>query len=85
MVAVAQIAQAHNVDAMTIGTELKAMNDDANNASHWTSVINAVDNLYQRPLGYSSNWDDYRNTNLTSAIRNNPKIDFIGIACSSPC
>jgi hypothetical protein len=64
---------------MTIGTELKAMNDDANNASHWTSVINAVDSVYQGPLGYSSNWDDYRNTNLTSAIWNNPKIDFIGI------
>jgi hypothetical protein len=79
MVSVAQIAQAHNVDAMTIGTELKAMNDDANNASHWTSVINAVDSVYQGPLGYSSNWDDYRNANLTSAIWNNPKIDFIGI------
>ncbi len=79
MVAVAQIAQAHNVDAMTIGTELKAMNDDASNASHWTSVINAVSGAYQGPLGYSANWDDYRNPRLTSAIWQNPKISFIGI------
>ena len=79
MVAVAQIAQAHNVDAMTIGTELKAMDDDANNASHWSSVINAVSGVYQGPLGYSANWDDYRNTSLTSSIWQNPKISFIGI------
>ncbi|HEX4414774.1 MAG TPA: hypothetical protein VH107_14160 [Lacipirellulaceae bacterium] len=79
MIDVAQIAQAHNVDAMTIGTELKAMNDDANNASHWSSVIDAVSGTYHGPLGYSANWDDYRNTNLTSAIWQNPKISFIGI------
>src|SRR4051794_19922503 len=34
LVSVAQIAQARGADAMTIGTELKAMDDDNNNAAH---------------------------------------------------
>src|SRR6478736_3662680 len=61
LVAVAQIAQNRGADAMTIGTELKAMDDDNNNAAHWSSVINAVDNVYHGSLGYAANWDDYRN------------------------
>ncbi len=79
LVAVAQIAQNRGADAMNVGTELKAMDDDNNNAAHWTSVINAVDNVYQGPLGYAANWDDYRNPNLQANIWENPKIDYIGI------
>src|SRR5262245_18990666 len=79
MVAVAQIAQAHNVNAMTVGTELRAIDQDPNNNAHWNSVISAVDAVYQGPLGYAANWDGYRNANLTTAIWENPKIDFIGI------
>ena len=79
MVAVAQIAQTNNVNAMTIGTENKFLDDDTTHNGSWTSVINAVDAVYHGPLGYASNWDDYRNGNLTSTIWDNPKIDFIGI------
>jgi hypothetical protein len=79
LVAVAQIAQNRGADAMTIGTELKAMNDDNNNAAHWSSVINAVDNVYHGSLGYAANWDDYRNANVQANIWENPKIDYVGI------
>jgi hypothetical protein len=79
VVAVAQIAQNRGADAMTIGTELKAMDDDNNNAAHWSSVITAVDNVYHGSLGYAANWDDYRNANVQGNIWENSKIDYIGI------
>jgi hypothetical protein len=79
MVAVAQIGQAHGVDAMTIGTELKAMDGDNNNSAHWAAVINSVDNVYHGSLGYAANWDDYRNANVQANIWENSKIDYVGI------
>lgn len=79
LVAVAQIAQNRGADAMTIGTELRAMDQDANNAGHWSSVITAVDNIYHGSLGYAANWDGYRNANVEANIWENSKIDYIGI------
>jgi hypothetical protein len=64
---------------MTIGTELKAMDDDNNNAAHWSSVITAVDNVYHGSLGYAANWDDYRNAIVQANIWENAKVDYIGI------
>ncbi len=79
IVAVAQIANTYNVDAMTIGTELKALDDTSGHNSNWQSLMNAVRGVYHGPLGYSANWDDYQNSNLTSTIWDNANIDFIGI------
>src|SRR3954466_11909526 len=79
LVAVAQIAKNNNIDAMTIGTEMKALNDNAAHNASWTSVINAVAGVYQGPLGYAANWDDYQNANLRNTIWENANIDFIGI------
>ncbi|MEX2307912.1 MAG: hypothetical protein WD738_09990 [Pirellulales bacterium] len=76
---VAQIASNHNVDAMTVGTEYKALNGNSGHNAKWSSAINAVADAYQGPLGYAANWDDYRNGNLTTAIWEHPEIDFIGI------
>ena len=76
---VAQIASNYNVDAMTIGTEMKALDGNSAHNASWGSAITAVDNVYSGPLGYSANWDDYHNANLQAAIWENPKIDFIGI------
>jgi hypothetical protein len=78
LVAVAQIAENHGVEAMTVGTELKAMDDSAANNTHWNDVINAVAAVYHGQIGYASNWDDYNNANVTSAIWENPNVDFIG-------
>jgi hypothetical protein len=81
--AVAQIANTYNVDAMTIGTEMKALNDNPAHNASWTSTIAAIRDPtkgnYHGPLGYAANWDDYQNANLQSTIWENPNIDFIGI------
>jgi hypothetical protein len=81
MVAVAQIAETHHVDAMTIGTEYKALDSNSAHNSSWASVIDAVDATYHGPLGYAANWDDYGlgGGNVETAIWNNSAIDFIGI------
>ncbi len=79
MVAVANIAEQYHVDSMTVGTEYKALNGNSGHNGSWNNVINAVNNAYSGPLGYAANWDDYRNSNLTTAIWENPAIDFLGI------
>lgn len=79
MVAVAQIAANNNVDAMTVGTEYKALDGNSAHNASWTTVINAIDSVYHGPLGYAANWDDYNNSNLTTAVWEHPAIDFVGI------
>ncbi len=79
MVAVAQIAANNHVDAMTVGTEYKALDDNSAHNSSWNTVINAIDAVYHGPLGYAANWDDYNNSNVATAIWEHPAIDFIGI------
>jgi hypothetical protein len=79
LVSVAQIAETYNVDAMTVGTEYKALNGNSGHNAKWNTTINAVAAAYDGPLGYAANWDDYRNGNLTTAIWEHPQIDFLGI------
>jgi hypothetical protein len=64
---------------MTIGTEYKALDGNSAHNPSWDSVIDAVDAVYQGPLGYAANWDDYNNPNVDTAIWNHPAIDFLGI------
>jgi GTA TIM-barrel-like domain len=79
VVAVSQIANTYNVDAFTIGTELKALDDTAGHNASWQSLITAVRGVFHGPLGYAANWDDYQNANLRTTVWENPDIDFIGI------
>ena len=79
MVAVAQIAANYNVDAMTVGTEYKALDGNSAHNASWNTVINAINTVYSGPLGYAANWDDYNNSNVATAIWGHPAIDFIGI------
>ena len=79
LVDVAQVAEANGADAMTVGTELKALNGNAGNIPKWHSAINAADAQFSGELGYAANWDDYKNANLTTAIWEHPAIDFLGV------
>lgn len=79
LVAVAQVAQTNGADAMTVGTELKALNGNAGNISKWHAAIDAVDAQFSGELGYAANWDDYNNATLTTAIWEHPAIDFMGV------
>lgn len=79
MVQVAQLAQANHVDAMNVGTELKALDDNVGHNASWSTTISAIASNYSGPLGYAANWDDYNNSNLKTAIWDNPAISYIGI------
>jgi hypothetical protein len=76
---VAAIAEAHGVDAMTVGTEYNAIDGDSTHNANWNTVINAVDAVFHGQLGYASNWDHYNNNNVRDAIWEHPAIDFLGI------
>jgi hypothetical protein len=79
LVAVAQIGEAHGVEAMNVGTEYNAIDQDPSNNGRWNTVINAVDSVFHGQLGYASNWDHFNNDNVRDAIWENPAIDYLGI------
>ena len=79
LVDVAQVAEANRADSMLVGTELKAIVQNSGNNGSWSSVISAVDSQFSGELGYAANWDNFKNSNLTSTIWENPAIDFVGI------
>ncbi len=81
---VAAMAQTSGADALTVGTELRALVQNSGNNSNWSSVISAADAAFTGDLGYASNWDNYANGNLASAIWDNPAIDFLGIDAYFP-
>jgi hypothetical protein len=58
MIETAQMAQTNGANAMTVGTELKAINDNVGNIPKWQSIISAVDSQFTGQLGYAANWDD---------------------------
>ena len=76
---VAIVAEANGADSMTVGTELRAITQNAGNNAKWSSVITAVDSNFSGSLGYAANWDNFKNSNLESTIWENPAIDFLGI------
>ncbi|MGL4512476.1 MAG: glycoside hydrolase family 113 [Lacipirellulaceae bacterium] len=79
---VAALAQQHNVERMTVGTELNGLDGAAANVASWNTVINAVDAVYSGPIGYSANWDRFAFGNptvTTQAIFDHPAIDFVGV------
>ncbi len=79
LVEVAQIAATHQVDAMLVGTELRAITRDSSHNADWNNAINAVRNVFDGPLGYAANWDNFDNENVTAALWEHPEIDFLGI------
>lgn len=81
---VASVAEANGATRMTIGTELKGLTSDSRLNAQWSSVIDTVDAIFHGSLGYAANWDEYQNANLTSAIWENPKIDFVGVDLYRP-
>jgi len=76
---VAAIAQAHGVEAMTVGTEYNALDGNSGHNASWDEAIDAAAAVYDGQLGYASNWDHYNHSNVRSAIWNHPEIDFLGI------
>ncbi len=79
LVDVAELARDTGADALTVGTELKAITADSGHNTSWSAVINSVDAVFDGALGYAANWDHFTNANLTHAIWENPAIDFLGI------
>ena len=79
MVEVAEVAQRHGVEAMTVGTEMKALDDNPGNVGHWNDVLTAVDAVYAGQIGYAANWDNYNSPTVVSNLWSHPVVDFIGI------
>lgn len=76
---VANVAEANGAEAMTVGTELKAITRESGNNAKWNSVITSVDGVFHGSLGYAANWDNFKNSNLTSTVWDHPAIDFLGV------
>ena len=72
----ARIAAEYDVDMICIGTEFKkAMKA---NSEYWYELIAEIRTVYDGPLTYSSNWDEYMDVPIWD------KLDYIGISAYFP-
>ncbi|GLR18522.1 glycoside hydrolase family 113 [Portibacter lacus] len=72
----ARIAQEQGVDMLCIGTEFKKAMQD--NSDYWYHLIDQIRAVYDGPLTYSSNWDEYKDVPIWD------KLDYIGISAYFP-
>lgn len=76
---VAEVAETHGADSITVGTELRGLSRNSGNNAKWGSVINAADAAFSGTIGYAANWDNYDHPNVATAIWQNSAIDYLGI------
>lgn len=72
----AHIAAAKNVEAFCVGTEYKIA--AIKREKFWRELICKVRDIYDGPLTYASNWDNYQNIPFWDAL------DFIGVDAYFP-
>jgi len=72
----AKIAQETGVEMICIGTEFKKAMQS--NTDYWYRLIEEVRAVYDGPLTYSSNWDEYKDVPIWD------KLDYIGISAYFP-
>jgi type II secretory pathway pseudopilin PulG len=46
---------------------------------YWDTVIDSVATIYDGPIGYAANWDNFNATRVTNNIWSHPEISYIGI------
>jgi hypothetical protein len=46
---------------------------------YWESVIDSVASIYDGPIGYAANWDNFNSSRVTNNIWSHPEISYIGI------
>ncbi len=46
---------------------------------YWDTVIDSVASIYDGPIGYAANWDNFNSSRVTNNIWSHPEISYIGI------
>jgi hypothetical protein len=46
---------------------------------YWETVIDSVASIYDGPIGYAANWDNFSSSRVTNNIWSHPEISYIGI------
>ena len=72
----ARISQEMGVSMLCIGTEFKKAMQS--NTAYWYELIKQVRQVYDGPLTYSSNWDEYKDVAIWD------ELDYIGISAYFP-
>ena len=72
----AKLAQELEVSLFCIGTELEMF--VTNREDYWKNLIKEIRKLYNGPLTYAANWDEYKRTPFWG------ELDFIGIDAYFP-
>ncbi|NAS31522.1 hypothetical protein GTQ40_11110 [Flavobacteriaceae bacterium R38] len=72
----AKIADANAVELFCIGTKLSK--SAVKRSDFWKSLIKKVKKIYDGPLTYGANWDNYKNISFWN------ELDYIGISAYFP-
>ncbi len=68
---VAQIGEKHNVEMLTVGSELVNLQ---RYTSHWNNVIKEIRSTFSGKLNYAANWDAYETIGFLD------KLDYLGLS-----
>ncbi len=71
----ARMAEAHDVEALVIGTELRS---SLSEAGRWRALIAEIRGIYRGQVLYSANWDSYADVTFWS------DLDWIGVQFYPP-
>ena len=67
-------------DPVTAGNQSSPTQTQLNQQiAYWDTVIDSVASIYNGPLGYAANWDNFNSTRVTNNIWSHPEINYIGI------
>lgn len=80
MVRYAKIAEAAGAEMFSVGNELTGIVEPGNEA-RWSTLINAVNNVYDGAITYSSQYRDVKDAEM---IYRHPNIDVIGVNAYYP-
>jgi hypothetical protein len=81
---VAEAAQAVGAARLAIGTELRGVVGDRENAAELVALIDEVAAVYGGAIGYAANWDDYRDATLDEVVWRHPRVSELGVDAYFP-
>lgn len=73
----AQLANTAGADRFNVGSEMASMDHNPANASSWSQVIDDVDAVFSRDIGYTAQHWHFGEQAMMQMIWSNPKIDYI--------
>ena len=80
ILALARLAERHNVERFNIASELDAMVEDDENDAYFNRLINRTQTMYSGNIGYAATYDSYQSERVKELFWDNDSITDIRLS-----